>query len=56
MLCHLTALSGFIVPFGNVLGPVVIWMMGKSDSQFVDEHGKASLNFQLSLTLYFNTP
>jgi uncharacterized Tic20 family protein len=53
MLCHLTALSGFIIPFGNVLGPVVIWMMGKSDSQFVDEHGKASLNFQVSLTLYF---
>jgi len=53
MLCHLTALSGFIIPFGNIFGPLVIWMMGKSDSQFVDEHGKASLNFQLSLTLYF---
>jgi uncharacterized protein len=52
MLCHLTALTGFIIPFGNLLGPVVVWMMGKADSQFVDEHGKASLNFQISLTLF----
>ena len=53
MLCHLTALSGFVIPFGNIFGPLIIWMMGKSDSQFVDEHGKAVLNFQFSLTLYF---
>ena len=53
MLCHLTSLTGFIVPFGNVLGPLVVWMIGKGDSQFVDEHGKSSLNFQLSITLFF---
>jgi uncharacterized Tic20 family protein len=53
MLCHLTALLGFLIPFGNLIGPVIVWMMGKSDSPFVDEHGKASLNFQISLTLYF---
>ena len=53
MLCHLAALGGFVFPFGNLLGPAAVWMMGKGDSQFVDEHGKASLNFQLSLTLFF---
>jgi uncharacterized protein len=52
MLCHLTALLGFIIPFGNIIGPVIVWMMGKSESQFIDAHGKASLNFQLSVTLY----
>jgi uncharacterized Tic20 family protein len=52
MLCHLTALLGFIIPFGNIIGPVIVWMMGKSESQFIDDHGKASLNFQLSVTLY----
>lgn len=52
MLCHLSALSGFLIPFGNVLGPLVFWMIGKGDSDFVDEHGKASLNFQFSLTLF----
>lgn len=53
MLCHLLALTGFIIPFGNILGPLVVWMMGKNESQFVDDHGKASLNFQLTVTLYF---
>ena len=53
MLCHLTALTGFIIPFGNIIGPVIVWMSGKADSSFVDEHGKASLNFQISLTLFF---
>jgi uncharacterized protein len=52
MLCHLTALLGFI-PFANILGPLVVWMIGKGDSQFVDEHGKSSLNFQISITLAF---
>jgi uncharacterized Tic20 family protein len=53
MLCHLIALSGVIIPFGNVLGPLIVWMIGKSDSEFVNEHGKSSLNFQISFTLFF---
>lgn len=53
MLCHLIALSGVIVPFGNILGPLIVWMIGKSDSEFVNEHGKSSLNFQISFTLFF---
>jgi len=52
MLCHLSSLTGFVIPFGNVFGPLVFWMLGKKDSQFVDEHGKSSLNFQISLTLF----
>jgi len=52
MLCHLSALSGFVIPFGNLFGPLVFWMLGKKDSQFVDDHGKSSLNFQISLTLF----
>ena len=53
MLCHLAAFAGFLVPFGNIIGPVIVWMSGKAESSFVDEHGKASLNFQISLTLFF---
>lgn len=52
MLCHLLAFLGFLIPFGNIIGPVVVWMIGKGDSQFVDAHGKASVNFQISVTLY----
>ena len=53
MLCHLSAFGGFLLPFGNIIGPVIVWMKGKGDSDFVDEHGKASVNFQMSVTLFF---
>lgn len=53
ILCHLTALVGFIgVPFGHLLGPLVVWLLKKNDYPFVDEQGKESLNFQLSMTIY----
>jgi len=53
MLCHLVAFGGFLIPFGNIIGPLIVWMMGKGDSDFVNEHGKASLNFQMSITIFF---
>ena len=52
MLAHLLAFSGFIIPFGNIIGPLVIWLMKKDESPFVDHHGKESLNFQISLIIY----
>ena len=53
MLCHLTALIGFIgIPFGNLLGPLVVWLVKKNDDPFIDEQGRESLNFQISMTIY----
>ncbi|MBI4327995.1 MAG: DUF4870 domain-containing protein [Chloroflexi bacterium] len=53
VLCHLSALCMFIgIPFGNIIGPLVIWLVKKSEWPSVDAHGKESLNFQISLTLY----
>jgi len=53
VLCHLSALAMFIgVPFGNIVGPLVVWLIKKSSSPSVDENGKEALNFQISLTLY----
>ena len=52
MICHLAGLSGFVIPFGNVLGPLIVWAIKKDEHPFVDEQGKEALNFQLSLTLY----
>ncbi len=49
MFCHLSCLAGFIFPGGNIIGPLVCWMMKKENSPFVDYHGKESLNFQLNL-------
>lgn len=53
MLCHLVTFLGYVgVPFGNIVGPLVIWLMKKDQDAFVDETGKEVLNFQISVTIY----
>ena len=43
MLAHLLAIvSGF-------LGPLIIWLMKKDTSPYVDYHGKEALNFQITM-------
>lgn len=52
MLCHITALAGFVgVPFGHLLGPLICWLAKKNEMPFVDDQGKESLNFQITVTL-----
>ena len=48
MLCHLSALAGFFVPFGAILGPLLFWLLKRRSSALVDEHGRRSLDFQIT--------
>jgi uncharacterized Tic20 family protein len=50
MIAHLSALVGFIIPFGNVIGPLVIWQM-KKEQPFVVDQGKEALNFQITVSI-----
>lgn len=52
MGCHLIALVGFIIPFGNIIGPLVFWLIKKDESELVNDQGRESLNFQISITIY----
>lgn len=52
MLCHLAALSGFVIPFGNIAGPLAVWLAKRKTAGFVDRQGKEALNFQISMTVY----
>lgn len=52
MLCHLSALAGFFIPFGNIIGPVLVWQIKKNELPSVDPHGKESVNFQISCLIY----
>ena len=52
MLCHLSSLAGSVIPFGNIVGPLVVWLIKKDEYAFVDDQGKESLNFQISITIY----
>jgi len=49
---HLSALSQYVIPFGNYIFPILIWSAKKNDSEFVDNNGKQVLNFQLSILIY----
>jgi uncharacterized Tic20 family protein len=51
LFAHLAALSGFIIPFGNMLGPLIVWQIKKNEMPFVDDQGKEALNFQITVTL-----
>src|SRR5579885_1600590 len=52
MLCHLSALSAYFTGFGGILGPLIVWLVKKDEIPFVDDQGKESLNFQISMLIY----
>ena len=45
MLCHLL---GLLTSF---IGPLIIWLIKKDQSPFVDEQGKEALNFQITVAI-----
>lgn len=53
MIAHLSALVGVVVPFGTILGPLVVWLIKKDTMPFVDDQGKESLNFQITMFIGF---
>ncbi len=50
--CHLSAFAGLVIPFGNFLGPLVVWLIKKDEFPLVDDQGKEALNFQISVLIY----
>jgi len=53
MFCHLAAFSGFIIPFGSLLGPLIVWAIKKDEDPFINDQGKEAINFQLTLLIGF---
>ncbi len=51
MLTHLTSLIGVFTGM-FFLGPLVVWLLKKDAHPFIDEQGKESLNFQISMLIY----
>jgi len=53
MICHLSALAGFLVPFGNIFGPLLVWLLKRAEFPMVEVHGKEALNFQITVAIAF---
>ncbi|WP_338469527.1 DUF4870 domain-containing protein [Niallia sp. XMNu-256] len=49
LLAMLIYVSSFFTVF---IGPLIIWLLKKDDSAFVDYYGKEYLNFLISYTVY----
>ena len=49
---NLSSLSQYFIPFGNFIFPIIIWSTKKDSSEYVNQQGKETINFQLSLFLY----
>jgi uncharacterized Tic20 family protein len=50
---HLAALAGLVIPFGSLLGPLVIMLTKGKESAFVGDQARESLNFQITAFLAF---
>lgn len=50
-LAHLGVLAGLVIPLGNILAPLIIWLTQKDKSEFVHAHAQEALNFQITVTL-----
>ena len=48
----LTLIGVGAIPFLNVIAPAAIWYIKKDESKLIEEHGKESLNFQISMSIY----
>ncbi len=49
-LCHASGILALTTTLG-FLGPLVVWLIMRSDHRFIDEAGKEAVNFQLSMLL-----
>lgn len=52
VVMHLLGLAGFVIPFGNIAGPLILWLVKRTESPLLDRVGKDVLNFQISYTIY----
>jgi uncharacterized Tic20 family protein len=52
MFMHFSMLLNFLIPFGGVIAPIVMWQMKKDEMEGVDQHGKNIVNFLISMLIY----
>lgn len=52
VVMHLLGFAGFVFPFGNIIAPLVLWLVKRTESPLLDRTGKEVLNFQISYTIY----
>lgn len=49
---ELAALVGIIIPLGNILGPLILWLAKKDTESAVKTYGPDALNFHISWSIW----
>lgn len=52
VLTHLSQLLDFVTGIGGLLIPLILWLVKKDEVLYMDKHGRAILNFRISMFLY----
>lgn len=53
-MLHISQFAGLLIPFAGFILPIVMWIAGRDDSKVVDEHGRAVINWMISLIIYLS--
>jgi len=51
VIAHLSAMLLYAGLLGGLLGPLLIWLIFRADMPFVDDQGRETLNFQITVAL-----
>ena len=51
LFAHLSAFAGCLIPFGSILGPLIIWLVKQDQMPFVNDQGAEALNFQITMAI-----
>ena len=52
VLTHLSQLLDFVSGIGGFIVPLILWAVKKDEVYGMDSHGKAILNFRISMFIY----
>ena len=51
-LIHISSFAGYLFPLGSIITPLILWQTLKDRSEYLDEHGKEAVNFNISFGIY----
>ena len=51
LLLHATPILGLVIPLSNILIPLFLWIHKREDNPIYEQHGRAVVNFQITMTL-----
>lgn len=51
ILSHLGVIATFFFPMGNIILPLLVWLIKKDESAYIEKQAKEALNFQITMTI-----